>query len=44
MRAFEIELGHSNRHYVLAEVHGHDIVRNYNFASKLTSLEDLKIR
>jgi hypothetical protein len=44
MTAFETALGTQERNYLLAEVHGNDIVRNYNFANRKTSLEDLKIR
>jgi hypothetical protein len=44
MAAFENELGFSNRPYVLTEVHGKDIVKNYNFATRTSTLLDLKIR
>ena len=39
MKAFEVELGGLNgRHYVLTDVHGNDIVKNFNFASKKSTL------
>ena len=44
MSSIESELGTNQKQYVLAEVHGHDIVKNYNFAKKSASLLDLKIR
>ena len=44
MKAFEKEVGFDNRYYVLTEVHGKDIVKNYNFANRKTTLLDLKIR
>ena len=44
MKAFEQELGFNNRYYVLTEVHGKNIVRNFTFTIKTNTLEDLNIR
>lgn len=44
MKAIESELSLSQKLYVLTEVHGNDIVKNFNFVSKSASLQDMKIR
>lgn len=44
MTALETELDINQKLYVLTEVHGHDIIKNFNFVKRTASLQDLKVR
>lgn len=44
MTALEQEIGIKDRPYILAEVHGNDIVKNYHTAIRSATLQTLKMR